>query len=695
MGAIHPMRTKPACLYLSLLLSLFIQLPALAQTTLTGTLTDAQTGEAIAFANIGIPGTGAGTLSNPDGSYELHIPAAQSGQPIHYSALGYQPLTLPVQQAGTVRLQPRPIMLDPVILTAKREKHKTQEFGNGKSLLLYGHLFLDTLTAGSAMALLIDKREVPDLTFVESVSLHIARNKFPTFKVRLRFLAVDSTNHNKPGQDLTQEQIIATSSISKGWLDFPIPPALRITNQAFYLVCEWILDAQDRKEVSRAYDAYMAEFPAQVSYDTVLVAGEKVVIPMVPKMVAGTVFGSSKSAKDLREQQCYYRNHSFGDWKRSSGILSAKITMSNQPTAAQEGQQKSATAPDSDRDSKIPCLQDPTSCSVADWAEALRQQKQLPGLQIALWQDGQWRINQGFGQQNTETGEAMTESTQLRIASLSKTMTATALFQLLHDKGISPDTTIQRFLPDFHPEAPMTLRQIANHRAGIRHYHSKSLDEIFVQKHYNSATDALSRFADDPLIAAPGERFHYSSFGYTLLGALIESLSAKDYLPYMQENLWQPLQMQSTYGEIADSLMPAKSHFYLPDGTEAPAYDPSYSHPTGGLLSTAADLVRFGKTVAFDDAFISPALRKSLFTEETKTKKTGTAYNLGWYLHSDATLGPVTYHTGELPTTASLLLILPDHKLVLAIISNGPDAHSPEPSILTHSHRLLQALTDK
>ena len=650
-----------------LFISTFLITTANAQQVLSGRLLDAQSQAPIPFANIGIPGTETGTLSNSDGSFSLQIPEKYRNRTVLFSALGYQPAVREASLGGQqdVLLQARPLMLEQVTITASRAKRRIEHWGNGKSLLLSGQLYCDTLSAGSAMALLIDKQAEPELTFVESVSLYIARNKFPEFRIRLRFMAVDSAANLKPGADLVQEQIIAVSAMRKGWLEFPVPPALRVQEQAFYIVCEWILDKEDRKQVAEAYAAYMQEFPDRVTYDTVIVDGEKLSIPKVSTIVAGTVFGTTQSKGDLAEERCYYRNNSFGEWKRSSGILSARITLSNQ---AREDRESTAPAT-----AATPCEPDDTHCKSSRWAGQFREDYSLPGLQLAIWKDGKLLCNQGHGLADKAAQKPVSATTQFRIASVSKTMTAAVLLRLLDKKGISPDTPVQEIVPEFpNKEYPITLRQLAAHLGGIRHYHGKSREEIFVQEHYENSTAALARFKNDPLVTVPGAEFYYSSFGYILLGAVIEKLSGSKYLDYMQQILWQPQSMAYTYGDIADSLMQHKAHFYLNDGKESPDYNLSYSYPTGGLLSTAEDLVRFGAVVAFDPDFLSPALRSEMFEEQRTSGGKKTGYGLGWYVTDDPEMGRVWFHTGELPSSGSVLLILPDKKLVLALLSNGP-----------------------
>ena len=305
-----------------------------AQIRISGKVTQSNSSQGIAYANIGIINTEIGTISNEDGSFSISIPATYSDQNLLFSSIGFTQKIIPVaslqdKQILIIHLDEKVFELRTIYVTPGKTKKKLATLGNGKSFLLSGQLHCDTASAGSAMALLIDKSNYPDFTHIQTVSLFIAANKFPTFKIRLRILAVDSTDQNKPGFDLLNQQVIAVSDIQKGWLQFDLPNTFQINEKAFYLVFEWILDATDLKYITKAYDEYIELYPDRVSYKTNVVQGDTVEIAMVNKIMAGTVFGTTPLKDDQKDPLCFYRTNSFGEWKRASDILSAKIELAN------------------------------------------------------------------------------------------------------------------------------------------------------------------------------------------------------------------------------------------------------------------------------------------------------------------------------------------------------------------------------
>src|SRR4029453_14837667 len=84
-----------------------------------------------------------------------------------------------------------------------------------------------------------------------------------------------------------------------------------------------------------------------------------------------------------------------------------------------------------------------------------------------------------------------------------------------------------RYLPHFPHARGITLRRLAGHLAGIRHY--ESADEAGNRRHFPSLRASLARFGNDPLVAPPGTRFAYSSYGYDVIGAALERATGETF----------------------------------------------------------------------------------------------------------------------------------------------------------------------
>lgn len=650
------------------ILATFTSLTSQAQTDkmilIEGIVINASTLEPIPFANIGILYTEVGTLSNEDGSFSVRIPKNYINGNLIFSSVGYEKSEIQIKTVKTsepleVALTEIVVQLDEIVITTEKFKKQKKVFGNGKSLLLNGFSRGDVTYAGSAAALLINKSQFPELTYIRGASLHIAINKMPTFKIRMRLLSVDSTNGLKPGEDILYEQVLLESSIKKGWLTFPLKKIHQIEEEAFYLTFEWIVDKDDRKSINEVYERYFEEYPEKVRYDTTIIDGEEITDRILPRALAGTFFGVTSSRKDINRHISYARDHSFGEWERLGDALSARIEIANYPLELNQNELN--TQPLSIAD------------SITQWVETFRTEQSIPGLQLAIMKHDRLIYSNALGYSDKIKEIEAKSTTQFRIASVSKTMTSAGLMKLVSQGKVDLDKPVQYYVPSFpQKKHPITVRQLLSHLGGIRDYFGISWEEeIFIQEHYKNSTEAISIFSNDSLVAKPGTEFVYSSFGYNLLGAVIEGASNQSYLEYMNEEIWKPLNMNSTYGDIADSTMTHKSKFYFLSEEEATPYDLSSTYPGGGLISTSNDLVKFGSSM-LTGRLLNDSLLNQVFETQYTSDGESTGYGLGWYIGKDSNGMKVWYHAGELPSSGSIVLVYPEHGVVIALLANSP-----------------------
>ncbi|MBD0256193.1 MAG: serine hydrolase, partial [Cytophagales bacterium] len=633
----------------------------------------------IAYVNIGIPHSPVGTLSNADGTFTLTIPAKYQADTLVFSALGYGKRTVPVvtlnRSAGlTLALAPRTTALEAVTVTARPGKR--QEFELGNRYWKGGNIYGDSVAAGGAMALLIENKYPsfhPDLQFpayVQEARLRISLNTLPEFKVRARLMSVDTLT-GLPGKDLFEKSIVATSAIKKGWLHFDLSSLnLRLDGPACFLVFEWILEDKDRRSLVRQYETYIKENPDKVTMDTMQVRGEKIAYRNYHNFSAGTSFGVSHLPFSLDNYKSYYRDHSFGEWQRAAFILTARLTVSNQPG----GQ----VPPGAVRGENTACNGEDAPCQATRLVRDFMDEYQVDGAQLAVSRNGKLVLSEGLGLADVEKNRPVTPNTQFKVGSISKALTSAALLQLVRARKLDLDAPVQKYVPGFPVKKhPVTTRQLAGHLAGIRHYHTGSPEahraDLVRTKHYASATEALEIFGQDTLLYQPGTRYHYSSYGWSLVGAVIEGASGQKYLDYMQANIWQPLGLKRTYGARADSLLPDQSASYEATGGKAATGDPSYNYPGAGLLSTAEDLVAYGNALLQGGYFDGSLARELLFTSQQTADGKPTGYGLGWNILQDKAGRTVWFHRGLLLDGSGFLVLYPEEKLVLAFLANSPE----------------------
>lgn len=293
-----------------------------------------------------------------------------------------------------------------------------------------------------------------------------------------------------------------------------------------------------------------------------------------------------------------------------------------------------------------------------------------PGLSVSVGRNGKLLWSAGYGSADIEQQVSVDPAkTKFRVGSVAKPMTALALVKLVTQDRIDIDADVRRYVPAFpKKEHVFSVRQLAGHLAGIRHYAG---DEAYSRKHYTSVIESLNIFKDDPLLSVPGEKWKYTSYGYNLLSAVIEQAANKPFIDYMAESVFIPQGMTATVPDHLKEIVPNRGRYYLRrDGKlyNEPEVDNSHKWASGGFLSTTDDLARFG-LAHMDDQHVSPAMRKLLWTEQKTVAGEATGYGIGWRIvvHEGNTW--IGHGGGSIGGTTQLWLF-PENCLVIAMASN-------------------------
>ena len=300
----------------------------------------------------------------------------------------------------------------------------------------------------------------------------------------------------------------------------------------------------------------------------------------------------------------------------------------------------------------------------------------VPGVSAAVVEDGRLEWAAGFGMADLENNVPASEHTLYRLASISKSLTATAAMQLVERGQLDLDAPVQKYCPSFPNKPwPVTTRQVMGHLAGIRHYKSGSQDdpEVGNIKHFENQIEAgLNFFKDDSLLSQPGAQFHYSTHGYTLVGCVVDGASGSKYVEFMRQNVLLPAGMAQTQFDDRFAIIPYRTRFY--DKTEsgvvrnADFLDSSYKIPGGGWLSSAEDMARFEVAIV-GGKLISRATRDLMWTPLKPTDGSKDDYALGWGNSVDDGIKTVG-HTGGQQGTSTAFLIAPEQRAGIVVLTN-------------------------
>ena len=229
------------------------------------------------------------------------------------------------------------------------------------------------------------------------------------------------------------------------------------------------------------------------------------------------------------------------------------------------------------------------------------------GISAAVVQDGKIVYEKAFGYANLDSQTPLTTNHFMRIASISKSFTATSLMQLVEKGIISLDDDVSDLIGfqirnPYNPEVPITLRMVLSHTASFRDPENYStLDPL------NPAVngDCIETYYD----YAPGAGYNYSNLGLNLAGTILEKVSGVRFDRYVKDNVITPLGLHAGHNIDELDMSKCASIYRLHDGeyVESSAYGsvahrlddyvmgysaPMFS-PTGGVKISAHDLATY------------------------------------------------------------------------------------------------------
>ena len=309
----------------------------------------------------------------------------------------------------------------------------------------------------------------------------------------------------------------------------------------------------------------------------------------------------------------------------------------------------------------------------------------IPGASLAIIEGDQIVHLKGFGVSGPAE-ETPTPQTPFIICSLTKSITALAVMQLVEAGKIELDAPIQRYLPWFtlaDPEAAaqITVRHLLNQTSGL-----SFVDGSMALVNWDNSPDTTEKQARKLANFKPtrpvGSAFEYSNVNYNLLGLIIEFASGEEYAEYVQSHIFAPLDMTHSYTSKAVAKQNGLSTGYISwFGFPMPVPNlpyPSGSLPSGQLISSAEDMAhyliaqlnggRYG-----DNQILSPdgiAEMHSPVADATTMGVEVGDYGMGWFvLQTDR--GVNIWHDGSGPDYYAYMALLPEQKRGLILLFNA------------------------
>lgn len=345
---------------------------------------------------------------------------------------------------------------------------------------------------------------------------------------------------------------------------------------------------------------------------------------------------------------------------------------------------------------------------------------QVPSISVAVGIDNQLVWSSAVGWADIKNNIAATPSTKYRVGSTSKAITATGVARLVESKRLDLDDSIGHQIPNYPQKKwNFNTRQLLSHTAGVGNYHDFGLGSAKTTlcncRQFDSVEEGLDVFNRYDLIFRPGTDFAYSSFDVILASAVIEMATEQPFLAYMEEEVFEQLNMSSTLGDHSQPKIENLATFYRSRNGKFKEWknlfgltgdiNLSYKWAGGGFLSTPSDLVTMGNAWLNDTTFISQNTFRTFFEPQKLLdgQINEQQYALGWrsyYDHQSEFLPGVqdavwmVHHGGVSKGSMNFLVMFPEYNMVINASINARAARFGEfwREVLTLANFFLEDL---
>jgi CubicO group peptidase (beta-lactamase class C family) len=324
--------------------------------------------------------------------------------------------------------------------------------------------------------------------------------------------------------------------------------------------------------------------------------------------------------------------------------------------------------------------------SVDSYVEEQMERSRIPGVALSITRGSEISYMQGYGE-TANTDEAVTSETLFGIGSTGKSITALAVMQLAEAGQIDPDKPVQNYIPWFSLADPqmseqLTVRHLLNMTSGIP---VTAGGEAFRSTESLTPEAAIQTLQSASFAYEPGTRFEYVNANYVILGHLVEVVSGQSYGDYVQQHIFDPLDMRNTYTDLDQAQQAGFTggHRYWFGQPVAHQMDPLPALvPAGYIVSTADDLSNYLMMYLNDGVFAGQRILSSTGIEEmhrgvadaTLGPWAGGAtakYAMGWYVGGPWGDGSMIFHPGSEPTFTAMLTIDQENNLGTVTLVNA------------------------
>jgi serine beta-lactamase-like protein LACTB len=317
------------------------------------------------------------------------------------------------------------------------------------------------------------------------------------------------------------------------------------------------------------------------------------------------------------------------------------------------------------------------SGSLKTIVETSMRAQQIPAMTVAIGESGKITSSVALGSADLENNVAANTETLIRTGSIAKPISAVAAMTLVEAGKLDLDAPVQKYCAPFPlKQWPISTRQLLSHISGIRHYKE---NEIGSTQHYQFMSDGFAIFAHDPLLFEPGTKFSYSTYGYTVVGCVIEGASGEKFGDYVAQHVFKPAGMTHTFVDDAYDIVPHRARGYTKMDKKvknAGLMDSSYKIPGGGFVTTAEDLVRFSQAL-MDGKIVKTSTLEQMWTPAKLKDGSSTTYGLGFGVLMPEGEKYVA-HSGSQQGSSTSMVMFPAKHFSTAVLANMDDVNTSD-----------------
>ena len=324
-------------------------------------------------------------------------------------------------------------------------------------------------------------------------------------------------------------------------------------------------------------------------------------------------------------------------------------------------------------------------------AQALVANQRVPGLALAIVQDGRILSARGYGITDVKAAEPVDPHTVFRLASLSKSFAGTLTGMLVSEGALRWDSRVADFMPNLRFADPSAARdlsvaEVLSHRVGLTH---NAFDRDI--EGYAEYRDVVQRFEHAPMKCRPGECYAYQNVAFSLIGDVVYAASGQFYNEAVARRILKPLGMNdASLGLEGIEASPrwAKPHVRSRGGWTSVSPKPTYYRvsPAAGVNASISDMAQWLLAQGGHRPDVLPPsllatlqapvvttpgeLRSSAWRRE---RLNAAGYGLGWRVY-DYAGHRIVFHGGAVQGYRGAIALMPERDLGVAILWNSESA---------------------